>query len=91
MLLPFEALVIVFYIAYNTVENYLITPWAYGDRMKLSDLAVILALAAGAQLGGVIGALLALPIAAIYPTIERIWLRERLPEETVREKAELAE
>jgi predicted PurR-regulated permease PerM len=84
-------LVIAFYILYNTVENYLITPWAYGDRMKLSDLAIILAFAAGAQLGGVIGALLALPIAAIYPTIERIWLRERLPEETIREHAELTE
>jgi predicted PurR-regulated permease PerM len=84
-------IVIAFYIVYNTVENYLISPWAYGDRMKLSDLAVILAFAAGAQLGGVIGALLALPIAAIYPTVERIWLRERLPEETIREHAEMTE
>jgi predicted PurR-regulated permease PerM len=82
-------LVIAFYIVYNTVENYFISPWAYGDRMNLSDLAIILAFAAGAQVGGVIGALLSLPIAAIYPTVERIWLRERLPEETVREHAEL--
>ena len=57
--------------------------------MNLSDHAIILAFAAGAQVGGVIGALLSLPIAAIYPTVERIWLRERLPEETVREHAEL--
>lgn len=78
-------IVIAFYIAYNTVENYVISPWAYGDRMKLSDLAVLLAFAAGAQLGGVIGALIALPIAAIYPTIEHIWLKERLPHDTVRQ------
>ena len=27
--------------------------------------------------------LAALPVAAVYPAIERIWLREKLPEETV--------
>jgi predicted PurR-regulated permease PerM len=36
-----------------------------------------------AALAGVVGALIALPIAAAYPAIERIWLREQLPEETV--------
>lgn len=36
-------------------------------------------------LAGVIGALIALPLAALYPTVERIWLRRQLPSETVRE------
>ena len=67
------------------MENYLISPWAYGDRLKLSNVAVILAFAVGAELAGVIGALIALPIAAAYPAIERIWLREQLPDDTVRE------
>ena len=74
---------LVLYITYHAIENYLIAPWAYGQRLKLSDLAVILAFAVGAELAGVIGALIALPIAALYPTIERIWLREQLPRETV--------
>jgi predicted PurR-regulated permease PerM len=74
-----------FYLLFNAVEAYVLSPWAYGNRMKLSDVAVILGFAVGAQLGGVIGALVALPIAALYPTIERIWLRNDLPEETVRE------
>jgi putative heme transporter len=74
-----------FYLLYNAVEAYLLTPWAYGSRLKLSDIAVILGFAAGAQLGGVIGALIALPIAALYPTVERIWLRDELPDDTVRE------
>lgn len=78
-------LVVAGYIAYNAVETYLISPWAYGDRMKLSNVAVILAFAVGAQVAGVIGALIALPIAAIYPSIERIWLREQVGAETVRE------
>lgn len=84
-------IVIAFYIAYNTVETYVISPWAYGDRMKLSDLAVVLAFAVGAQLGGVIGALIALPIAAIYPAVERIWLRNRLPADTVKQHAQIQE
>jgi predicted PurR-regulated permease PerM len=74
-----------FYLLYNAVEAYLLTPWAYGSRLKMSDIAVILGFAAGAQLGGVVGALIALPIAALYPTIERIWLRDELPDDTVRE------
>jgi predicted PurR-regulated permease PerM len=83
--------VVAFYIAYNTVENYLISPWAYGSRMKMSDIAVLLAFAAGAELGGVIGALIALPLAAAYPTVERMWLRRKLPEETVEEHRDLME
>jgi len=78
-------IVLALYVTYHLVENYLISPWAYGDRLKLSNVAVILAFAIGGELAGVIGALIALPIAAAYPAIERIWLRERLPEDTVAE------
>jgi len=67
------------------VENYVIAPWAYGDRLKLSNLAVILAFAIGAALAGVIGALIALPVAAVYPAIEQIWLRDALADDTVAE------
>jgi predicted PurR-regulated permease PerM len=73
------------YGGYHLAENYLISPWAYGDRLKLSNVAVILAFAVGATLAGVIGALIALPVAAAYPAIERIWLRDALPPETVGE------
>ena len=83
--IPTALMVAVFYIAYNTVETYILGPWAYGDRLKLSNVAVILAFVIGAEVAGVIGALIALPVAAIYPAIERIWLRDKLPTETVRE------
>ena len=73
------------YASYHTAENYLIAPYVYGDRLRLSNVAVILAFAVGAAVAGVIGALIALPLAAIYPSIERIWLREQVGEETVRE------
>jgi predicted PurR-regulated permease PerM len=89
---PETALItLVLYVTYHAIENYVIAPWAYGQRLKLSDLTVILAFAVGAELAGVIGALIALPIAALYPTIERIWLREQLPRETVSDHTALTQ
>jgi predicted PurR-regulated permease PerM len=78
-------LIAALYIAYHTFENYVVAPRVYGDRLKLSNLAVVLAFAIGAQIGGVIGALIALPVTAVYPAVERIWLRDQLGEQVVDE------
>ena len=67
--------VAVFYVVYNLVENYYIQPKVYGRELRLSDLAVIGAFFVGAELGGVLGAIIALPIAALYPVVERLWLK----------------
>jgi predicted PurR-regulated permease PerM len=69
--------VIVFaaYVLYHAAENYFIVPIVYGNKLRLSTLAVLLSLLAGAMIGGIPGAVLSLPIAASYPIIERIWLR----------------
>jgi predicted PurR-regulated permease PerM len=72
-----------FYLGYNAVENYYIQPKVYGHEMQLSGLAVLAAFAAGAELGGVIGALIALPIAAMYPPVESLWLKGRLDPRSV--------
>ena len=72
-----------FYLGYNAVESYYIQPKVYGHAMQLSALAVLAAFAAGAELGGVIGALIALPIAAMYPAIESLWLRGPLDPKSV--------
>jgi predicted PurR-regulated permease PerM len=73
------------YAAYHFIENYLIGPKIYGGRLRLSNVAVLLAFAVGAELGGVVGALLAMPIAATYPTIEKLWLRGPLGDDVVAE------
>ena len=74
-----------FHATYNVVENYYITPKVYGRSLRLSDLAVVLALAVGGELAGVVGALVFLPIVALYPAVERIWLREQIAPETVQD------
>ena len=71
------------YLSYDVIENYLLAPHVYGHRLRLSKLAVLLSFAIGAQLAGVVGALLALPLAAIYPTIEKLWLRRTLGDDVI--------
>jgi predicted PurR-regulated permease PerM len=73
------------YLGYHFIENYLIGPRIYGGRLRLSNVAVLVAFAIGAELGGVVGALLAMPIAATYPTIEKLWLRDQLGDDVVEE------
>jgi len=82
-------LVVAIYLAYNAVENYYIQPRVYGRAMRLSSLAVLAAFAAGAELAGVIGALIALPIAAMYPPLEKIWLKDRLDPAAVADHARI--
>ena len=76
--LPTALAVAGIYLGYNAIENYYIQPRVYGHAMRLSSLAVLAAFAVGAELAGVVGALIALPIAAMYPPLEKIWLRDRL-------------
>ena len=71
------------YVTYHMVENYLVGPKVYGGQLRLSNLAVLLAFAAGAELFGVLGALLALPVAAMYPCIEDVCLRDYLGRDAV--------
>lgn len=81
---PVAAIVVIaVYLAYHLTESYLIIPRVYGKQMRLSTLTVLLAVTAGGTLQGPAGAVLILPFVAAYPIVERIWLREKLPEDTV--------
>jgi predicted PurR-regulated permease PerM len=77
------------YGAYHLVENYFIVPRVYGDRLKLSPLAVLISCLAAGSLAGAIGIFIVLPVVASYPIIERIWLRPYLQRDTVKKHAEL--
>lgn len=70
---PTAAIVLVLYLAYQQVENYVIVPRVYRGTLMLHPFAVLLAVLVGAQLLGVVGVLLALPVAAAIPVVERIW------------------
>ena len=57
--------VVLLLLTYQFIEGHLIQPAVYSRTISLSALLVILASLVGAELGGVIGILLAIPVAAI--------------------------
>lgn len=54
----------VFFIAYRLVEDYVLVPKIIGRFVKVSGVVTIVAVLIGAQLLGILGALIAIPIAA---------------------------
>jgi predicted PurR-regulated permease PerM len=70
-------IVIVFFIAYQQFENHLVQPLVYGRTVQLSPLAVLCAVLVGAQLAGILGALLAIPVAGSLLAIAREILQYR--------------
>ncbi|HVM69973.1 MAG TPA: AI-2E family transporter, partial [Gaiellaceae bacterium] len=73
------AILLVFFVVYQQLENHVIQPVVYGRTVQLSPLAVLIAVLIGAQLAGVIGALAAIPVAGTIQVILREWLRHRRP------------
>ena len=49
----------------QAIEGYVLQPFLLGDKIGLSPVAVVFAVLAGAQLGGFLGMLIALPVAAV--------------------------
>jgi len=83
------AAVLALYLLYHALENYLIIPKVYGNRLRIPTLVVFIALLIGGALYGVLGAVLILPVFAAYPIIEKIWLHEYLSDELVADHKEL--
>jgi predicted PurR-regulated permease PerM len=70
---------IVYFVAYQQVENYVIAPRVMAKAVDLSPAAVIVSVLIGGSLAGLAGALLALPLAAAAKVVVReLWLRERM-------------
>jgi predicted PurR-regulated permease PerM len=71
--------VLIFYVVYQQVENAFLTPKIMKTTVDLPALAVIIALAIGAKLAGVIGALVAVPTAALIGVIIDEYLVQGIP------------
>ncbi len=83
-------IVLVALVIYQQFESHLLLPRVYGQSLRLSPLAVIVALLVGGTLLGIVGALLALPLAAgIRVLIENY--RIELPGEQPGEREERVE
>jgi len=82
-------LVIAGYLLYHGLEDYLIVPKVYGKKLKISTLAVLVAMLVGGVLAGVLGAITALPLVAAYPCLERLWFRRQLKPEVLKDHEDL--
>src|SRR4030095_3433729 len=70
-------LVLVFLGVLRIVQDYWIYPRLIGQGIHLHPLAVIIAILAGHELGGVAGIFLAIPMVAILTVSYRHWLEHR--------------
>ncbi len=75
---PIKAIIlIVYFIVYQQVESNILQPLIYGRSVELPPLVVFLAVLAGGELLGILGALIAIPIAEIVRIIGSEWLAIR--------------
>jgi len=81
--------VLIFLGILRVVQDYVIYPRIIGVGIHLHPLAVILAILAGAELAGVAGIFLAIPVIAILTVSYRHWLEHR-GSETIAEVIEEA-
>jgi predicted PurR-regulated permease PerM len=70
--------VALYFLAINQVETYLLAPRITGGSLGLSPLAALLALLLGIELAGFIGALIAVPIAAVIMDLTRPRLADEI-------------
>ncbi|MEU4638747.1 AI-2E family transporter, partial [Micromonospora chalcea] len=75
--------VLVFFVVYQQVENHLLQPVIMARAVRLNPLTVLVSLLLAVELGGLVGALLAIPAAGIAQVLLREFVpagRQALPE-----------
>lgn len=71
---PVPALVVVIVlVGANQLEHHVLQPLLMGKVLRIHGLAILLALAAGTTLAGLVGALLAVPLTAVGWSIIKVW------------------
>ena len=70
-------LVLIFLVVLRIVQDYIVYPRLIGQGIHLHPLAVIIAILSGAELAGVAGIFLAIPVVAILTVSYRHWLEHR--------------
>jgi predicted PurR-regulated permease PerM len=58
-------------VIYQQIENHTLQQVVYHRTVKLSPLAIAVSVAAGAEVGGVVGALLGIPFAGALKVVGR--------------------
>jgi len=73
-----------YFIIYQLVENNILTPVVYSQTIKLHPLAILLAVLIGGLLYGIVGTLLAMPVAEVMRIAGSEWLAAREDQKNAR-------
>jgi predicted PurR-regulated permease PerM len=75
---PAGIIVVVFFVVYQQLENHLLQPLIFSRTVQLNPLTVLIAILVAVELAGLLGALLAIPLAAMVQIIVRdVWRQHR--------------
>jgi predicted PurR-regulated permease PerM len=76
--LPALIVVAVVFVVYQQLENHLLQPLVFARTVNLNPLTVLIAILLAVELAGILGALLAIPVASIIQVIARdLWDHRR--------------
>ena len=73
----YSLILLIYFVTYKVVEDNIVTPVVYGRSVEMHPLAVFIAVLCGGLLFGILGALLAIPVAAIIRIVGGEWLASR--------------
>lgn len=69
--------VLIVYLVIQQIESYVIAPLVMGKVVSLNPIVVILALLIGEKLGGILGMVLAVPLAAVFGELLRDMIKKK--------------
>lgn len=69
--------VLIVYLVIQQIESYVIAPLVMGKVVSLNPIVVILALLIGEKLGGILGMVLSVPLAAVFAELMRDMIKKR--------------
>jgi predicted PurR-regulated permease PerM len=87
---PTTVIVVASMWVYQKIENHVLLPLVYHRTVQLSPLAIAVSVAAGAEVGGIVGALLGIPIAGALKVATREIVAWRSGEDPPQERPRAA-
>ena len=75
-LLPVMGKVAIVFVIMQLIDNFLIQPFIFGRSVKAHPLEIFLIVLVGAQLGGILGMVLAIPVYTVLRVIGKVFLSE---------------
>lgn len=70
---------LIFFLVYQQLENHILQPLVQGRTVKMSPLLVLISVLIGIGMGGILGAIVAIPVGASVQILARDFIRRHLP------------